>query len=439
MTPARTALPSIARRLARTVLVSALLWSLAVSAAVWLAVQHEAIEFLDDTLLGAAEVMSVPLRQLGADDLRSPVGPMPSDRFAWQLVQHGPDGQGRVLMASARAPAAPLRGTPSAGFGDVPGWRVFGTALGRDGRMLYVAQTSNERLEVALEVAINAAVATLAIVLLAHLWLRARAARELAPLQRLSARLAAHDLLAPGATLGAAERAELQPVHAAVDALAAQLSRRLAHERAFTAHAAHALRTPLAGIDAQLAVALRECPPALQPRLQQVRTAASRLQRVVGALLALFRSGVELQRQPLDLPALLARMPVDGLALQVRPTHPVQADPDLLTAALLNLLDNALRHGAHEVVLTTPAPGVLRVQDDGPGVPEAQRRALQAALETQAYEGAPGLGLMLADMVVRAHGGALALPPAQQGFAVELRLAPLPPGAGAAAPQRGAA
>src|SRR5690606_37583347 len=146
-----------------------------------------------------------------------------------------------------------------------------------------------------------------------HLWLRARVNRELAPLERLSARLRGYDLLAPGASLGQAERAELQPIHRAIDELSVQLSRRLANERAFSAHAAHALRTPLAGIDAQLAVALREAPEALQPRLQRVRAAAGRLQRVVAALLALFRSGVEVRPEAVALATLLARLPVEGL------------------------------------------------------------------------------------------------------------------------------
>ena len=80
-------------------------------------------------------------------------------------------------------------------------------------------------------------------------------------------------------------------MHDAISALGERLARRVANERAFSAHAAHALRTPLAGIDTQLAVAQREAPASLQPRLARVREAAGRLTRVVSALLALFRSG----------------------------------------------------------------------------------------------------------------------------------------------------
>ncbi|MCB1995521.1 MAG: HAMP domain-containing histidine kinase [Burkholderiaceae bacterium] len=422
-------LPSIARRLAWTLLAAALASSIAVSLAVWLAVRHEVDELLDDTLQGAAEAMRPHLAHEVPHGAGDGIVDRASNRYAWQVVEHGPDGQARVVQRSSRAPGSALSATPCAGFADRPGWRVFGTAIGRDGRMLYVAQSREEQIEATLEIVMQAALATLAIALLSHLWLRVRVAGELEPLQRLGARLRGHDLLAPGATLGAAERLELQPVHQAVDLLAAQLGRRLAQERAFSAHAAHALRTPLAGIDAQLAVALREAPETLQPRLQRVRAAAGRLQRVVAALLTLFRSGVELQRAPLRLDALLARLPVDGLVITVAPDAEVLADADLLAAALMNLLDNAVRHGAHEVQVRLAAPGIVEVADDGPGVDAERRAVLRQALESgeAGDRGASsGLGLVLAHLVARAHGGRLELPDSEHGFIARLNLNPGP-------------
>lgn len=413
--------PSIARRLGRSLLASALLWSLAVSAAVGLAVRFEIGELLDETLQDlATEIAPLLPAELPA---APPARGAASDQIAWQIVRHPPDGSAQVLLASAHAPLAPWHATPTAGLSDVEGWRVHGHALGRDARMLYVAQPAAERDEEALEVVFGAALAALTVTLLAQLWLRRRVVQELEPLQRLSERLERVDLLASDASLGAAERAELQPVHAAIDTLAQQLRRRVAHERAFGAHAAHALRTPLAGIDAQLAVAQREAPDSLQPRLARVRAASGRLQRVVAALLAMFRSGVELRREPVDLHALLARLPTEGLVIEVVSDRPLSADADLLVAALANLLDNALRHGAHKVRITPFGEQGLRIADDGPGVPEERRAALQRALDRQHVDGSTGLGLMLADMVARAHGGALRLPPSEQGFVVELMLA----------------
>jgi signal transduction histidine kinase len=267
----------------------------------------------------------------------------------------------------------------------------------------------------------SAVLAALSIGLLGHAWLRLRVRRELEPLEGLSERLARHDpLAAPG--LGLAERAELAPVHRAIDELGERLARRVAHERAFASHAAHALRTPLAGMEAQLAVAQREVPPELRPRLQRVRDASGRLQRVVRSLLDLFRVGAELRRSDVDLKALLAHLPVEGLDVHVDAAT-LHADPDLLAAALANLLDNAQRYGARHVQVSLPAPGTLRLHDDGRGATPERLADLRAALAAQDYEDHTGLGLMLADLVARAHGGALTLPEVADGFAVELRLA----------------
>ena len=428
---------SIRARLLRTQLLWSLLWGLALVGAIWLAVQHEVDELLDDTLRSAAEGLIGPMVEpvlaaraaaggasasaSAADAALAAAAGGP--RFVWQLVAPGPMP---VLLASARgAPAQALHTTPQAGFADVQAWRVYGLALGHDGHMLYVAQARDDRTEAKLELLFAAALASLPMGMLGLLWLNSRIRQDLQPLQALSQRLTDYDPLRPGATLGQADDVELRPVHTAIDALALRLARRVEHERGFASHAAHALRTPLAGIDAQLAVALREAPAALQPRLQRLRAASSRLQRVVASLLAFFRSGAEVERRPILMPALMARLPgtgPGGVSLHMQPGQPLVGDIDLLTAVLLNLLDNAAAHGASTVTLATPEPGVLTVQDDGAGVTPERLQALQQALDAQDYAGRTGLGLMLADMVARAHGGACTLLNAGPGFTVRLRL-----------------
>lgn len=420
-------LPSIRARLSRALLAWSGLWGAAVAATIMLAVPHEVNELLDDTLQASAEVLGMLLSTQSTGVVpQAPGGAraapaLPSERFAWQLV--GPDGG--LLLRSAQAPDVALCTTATAGFSDTEEWRVFGAALGGDGRMLYVAQTLAERREAQFEVAFSSALATLAIGLLGHLWLRARVRHELSPLETLSHRLARHDPTAAAGSLGIAEREELQPVHAAIDDLGRRLAQRIATERAFSAHAAHALRTPLAGIDAQLAVALRECPPALQQRLRRSREAAARLQRVVAALLILFRGNVELRCPPVDLSALIARLPVEGLEVVATRGAVVEADADLLAAALLNLFDNALRYGATRVEVSVPTEATLRVHDNGPGVSTERRLALQRAIKGEADAPGTGLGLRLAALVARAHHGDLRLPMTSQGFAVELVLRPV--------------
>lgn len=407
------------RRLGRALLVWSIAWSIGIALAVSLAARHEVNELLDDTLVASAELLAALLPDEPSGVAPAVASNGRSERFAWQVV----DGAGRVLLRSHDAPAEPLRARTGAGFSDTPRWRVYAIALGSSQRWLYVAQTRAERREAQREVALTAVLAALAIGLLGQIWLRHRVQHELVPLRRLSERVARYEPGEPGG-LGTPERQEFAPMHRALDELGERLRERLANERAFSAHAAHALRTPLAGIDAQLAVALQEAPDTLQPRLRRVREAAGRLQRVVASLIGLFRSGSTLQRAPHALASLLQRLPVDGLAVHVDDAAVVDADPDLLSAALANLLDNASRQGATRVDVEVPEPTRVRVRDDGPGVSPARRDELQQLLATQRYEAGTGLGLMLADRVARAHGGALVLLPEERGFGVELRLGP---------------
>jgi signal transduction histidine kinase len=417
-----TVLPSIQGRLFRAVLGLTLLWALAGAGLVWLVVRAEVEELMDETLLDAADALAQELRVAPPATGGAPVvvGAAARDsHFSWQLV--GADG--RLMARSARAPARPFHDQPLHGFEPTQnGWETYGRPLGT--ATLYVAQARTERDEALAAVGLASAGTALGVGLLALVLLHHRLKRELRPLQDFSTALRGHDPLAPAATLPAATRAEIAPMHDALAELGQRLQRRLANERAFTAHAAHALRTPLAGLDAQLAVALREAPPPLHPRLARMRQAASRLGRVVSALLTLFRSGVDLQRQPLALAPLLERLPVDGLQIDAAPDACVHADADLLAAALINLLDNALRHGATRLQVTQDGPNGLQLRDNGPGCAPARTAELQAALQAEQYDGHMGLGLMLADIVARAHGGSLRLLPGGPGFGIALDLGP---------------
>ncbi|OWQ88632.1 hypothetical protein CDN99_16890 [Roseateles aquatilis] len=409
-------------------------WALLAGVSVWLVVQEEVDELLDETLQASSQVLGQLLRQrlpmpaeiADSDDL--------STHFAWQLVGPG----GTLLHRSPLAPVKPWRLPP--GFSD---WEDDGTD-GDDWRVhvrplptaagpgwLMVAQTSAERKEVRTRVGLASAFSALLVGGLCMVWLNRRARDELAPLADLTEALAQYDPLDSRQLLPEQQRRELAAIRAAVLDLGQRLAQRVANERAFSAHAAHALRTPLAGMDAQLAMALREALPEQRARLQRTREAGDRLRRVVTALLTLFRTGMSLQWQRLDLIMLLSHLPLpDGLILDTPDQAWLDADTDLLAAALINLLDNACRHRATQLRLrvhSQPGGGtLLTLTDNGEGVAEWQRVDLNDALERQQYEGRMGLGLMMADLVARAHGGGLRLPVVAEGFAVELRLGPAP-------------
>lgn len=425
-------LPSIRKRLADAVLHLSLAWGLAVSGVVWLAVQHEVDEVMDSALKESAEILygllsfhasELPLTRRGALP-----APPHAENLVWQIV----DRSGSVALRSHHAPDAALAAAGRTGLIDAgKAWRVFGMPFDTEGRVLYVAQTGMERREARMEAAEFTALCVLLVGALCALLLRRRVGRELRPLQELSREVANFQPMEPATTLPPPQRAELRPLREAILDLGRRLAERVRHERAFAGQAAHALRTPLAGLGAQLAVAWREATPAQQPRLARAREAADRLGRVVSALLTLFRSGVEPQRQALDLQDLVDSLPVEGLHIEVQRNGPLEADPDLLAAALLNLFDNALRYGARTVTLALePGPeGVvaLQLQDDGPGVEPARHAQLQAALASGDFDAVgPGLGLRLAERVARAHGGSLVLRNVARGFALSLTIGPRP-------------
>ncbi|HEY0956047.1 MAG TPA: ATP-binding protein [Roseateles sp.] len=409
-------LASMARRLLWVTGGGSLLIALTVTAAAVWTVDGEVDELLDDGLQASAAQLA-PL-VLAAGAVPQPAAANDELRFAWAWF----DAAGRLLRASpgahpeAWAPLAP-------GFAQRQGWRLYGLPL-RDGQgLLVVAQTGAERREARFEVGRNALLAALALALLGLPLLAWRAQRELRPLQQLAQRLAGFDAgrsdpRALAAQLGPPGRSELAAIHAALRQLGERLGERLDFEREFAAQSAHLLRTPLAGIDAQLAVALKEQPG--QPRLQRVREASRRLQHLLLALLRLFRSAPELRRVPLDARALLAELPLGALVLQDGPACPLDADAELLAAALLNLVDNAQRHGATRLWLSQPDAGSLLLTDDGSGIADAERHALRQRLASGSAD--QGLGLRLAQLVAEAHGGGLELPDSAQGFAVRLTL-----------------
>lgn len=412
---------SIARRLWWVTSLGSLLMALAVTLAAGLALDEEVDELLDDGLQASARQLAPLLREQSLAGPTEVGATRPGERFAWAWY----DSAQRLVRASPQADPEWLQRPAQAGLWGSARWRLYDHPLGAQG-WLRVAHTRAERLEARAEVLEFALLAALGMALLGLPLLAWRAQQELRPLRRLARQLegfdAAHaDPRELAALLRGASRAELVPVQRALAAIANRLGERLAFEREFGAQAAHLLRTPLAGMDAQLAVALKEQPG--QPRLQRVREASQRLQAMVVALLRLFRAEAQVQRTALDARALLAALPLGELQLQPGSPCPLQADAELLAAALLNLVDNAQRHGAARLWLSQPTAQCLRLRDDGGGMSPAQRAQLLQRLQTGGADAeGGGLGLRLAWRVVRAHGGALDLPATDQGFEVELRL-----------------
>jgi signal transduction histidine kinase len=224
-------------------------------------------------------------------------------------------------------------------------------------------------------------------------------------------------------------RRELVPSYRALSALVQRLQEKLRSERAFAAHAAHSLRTPLAGLTAQLEVACVTPPAELPARLSMATASAQRLAGVVDALLTMSRASDGIQWSQFDaaeLASVATSRNIEVDASQLLAAGILYGDFDLLAVAVANLVDNAERHGAHRASIRatrTDGHQCLEIADDGPGVSAEQLTRLQAALERlesrAAIDPELGLGLTLAASVARAHKGCLTIKPARsdrQGF-----------------------
>lgn len=215
----------------------------------------------------------------------------------------------------------------------------------------------------------------------------------------------------------------------------------LADRERFLATAAHEMRGPLARMRAVSEDALGQVSPEepVAERLRRLVATADQAGRVVSNLLLASRidhAEVPVQSAPVRLDGLAGdiEIQVDGVVVDVLEPVEIRGDAMLLRQALLNLVDNAVRHGAtghehHGVLITVrrdPATdtALVRVSDDGPGFPPGLDAARPYA---SGSTGGNGLGLPLVQWIVHRHGGTLAWGPADgadgyHGAAVELRL-----------------
>lgn len=126
--------------------------------------------------------------------------------------------------------------------------------------------------------------------------------------------------------------------------------------------------------------------------------------------------------QRVDVNALLESLQNDyqetggEVTIQGSASAPCPGRPLALRRCLTNLLDNALRYGKRARVVVEDAPAVLtlRVQDEGPGMPEDQlEHAFEPFFRGEASRsrdtGGTGLGLGIARNIAHAHGGDLVL------------------------------
>jgi two-component system, OmpR family, sensor kinase len=252
-------------------------------------------------------------------------------------------------------------------------------------------------------------------------WVATRAA--LRPVDRLRAAAADLDV---GERLPVPVAAdELTALAVEINALLTRRDEAVDRLRRFSDDAAHELRSPIASLRAQAEVAVAHPSPGSseddRAAWRGVARDAERLSALVADLLALARAegGTRGEPVPVDLgDALgeaLARAGDDPVATTVWVPVPVRAaaTPAEVGLVLDNLLDNARRHARGVVhVSAVPAGRWVRllVDDDGPGIPVADReRIFDRFTRLDATSGASGagLGLALVARLVEGRGGSV--------------------------------
>jgi signal transduction histidine kinase len=107
---------------------------------------------------------------------------------------------------------------------------------------------------------------------------------------------------------------------------------------------------------------------------------------------------------------------------------PVWGDHDRLEQVLVNLLENAARHGegAAGIVVeveSSPLEVTIRVRDRGPGIPAELREVVfQPAVRGASPAGGQGLGLTIARGIVEAHAGSIVVEPTAIGATLRVTL-----------------
>ncbi|MBC2960834.1 HAMP domain-containing histidine kinase [Nocardioides deserti] len=222
-------------------------------------------------------------------------------------------------------------------------------------------------------------------------------------------------------------RDEVRRLAVTMNAMLARLQTSSERQQQFVADASHELRSPLASIR-QTAEVAREHPGALPEGelAEAVLEESARMQRLVEQLLLLTRAdegALVRTHRDVDLDDLALtearRVRRAGLTVDTGAVAPgrVQGDPLALAQVVRNLVDNAARHATSAVALAVTDHGdavELAVEDDGAGVPEADRERVFERFvrldDARARDaGGSGLGLAIVRETVAAHGGTVAV------------------------------
>src|SRR5216683_236060 len=274
-------------------------------------------------------------------------------------------------------------------------------------------------------------------------WLAGKALRPVKMITRTANEINATDLRR---RLHLQRRDEFGELAATFDHMLARLEAAFKRQAQFTTDASHELRTPLTIIDLEINRALTqlEQPADYRHVLEQIQAENEQMTATVNSLLLLARADtgqMTLDRQEVDLSDIalasverllpLASLCQVALATGDLPELLVRGDPQYLGQMLTNLIENGIKYTSGfgkrvyiELACEQKRWGIVRVQDDGPGISDEhlpylferfyrvdkarsrkQKGPVQSSKPGNAEPGGSGLGLSIVQWIVQAHGG----------------------------------
>ncbi|MEM9464544.1 MAG: HAMP domain-containing sensor histidine kinase [Actinomycetota bacterium] len=267
---------------------------------------------------------------------------------------------------------------------------------------------------------IGLATATAALTLVVVRWLIGRALEPVETMRQELTTITATDLDARISAPATGD--EIERLGHTLDETIGRLGAAVAANERFVADAAHELRSPITGVRAAIEV---EAAAGDRPLLDESIRELDRAGRLVDDLLVLARrQGDAAPSAEVDLDdvgraavaAFLVRHPDVEIDASFAPIR-VRGDADALNRVVTNLLDNAARYGDGQIriqVRQSANRAVLRVEDDGPGIPVADRARVFERFtrldESRARAtGGSGGGRARRREGVEAHGGTVAV------------------------------
>jgi heavy metal sensor kinase len=299
-------------------------------------------------------------------------------------------------------------------------------------RMVEQKREPDPAWEEVVEVVLFYGIPTALLLLLGSWWLLRKSLAPVISLTHAAERIHVHNLKERLPQTGSGD--ELERLTEVFNSMMTRLDDSFTHIREFTLHASHELKTPLTVMRSQLEMRLRDssASPADHEFFADQLDEIARLTKIVDALTLLAKADAgqvtlgqdavrldELVRDSFTDAQLLAEPHGVQVELRACDETTVRGDRHRLKQLLLNLTDNAIKYTQPEGRLTiglvrSNGAAELTIANTGPGIsPEKLPRVFDRfyrgdSAHNNAIEGC-GLGLSIAQWIVKAHGGDIQL------------------------------